>query len=483
MTLRIEPDGPGLSAYRGAADARLLDAVATAAEALRGARVLHLNATPYGGGVAELLRSTIPVLRSLGIAADWRVIEADDDFFSLTKALHNGLQGGAFAFANDARSLYEKTCASNSGWLSQAYDVIVVHDPQPAGVLAQSGAGRARWVWRSHIDTSTPNPEAWGFLRPFLRGFDAAVFTLHDFVLPDLPIERVDVIPPAIDPLSAKNTELAPAVVEEVVAQLGIPVDVPIVSQISRFDPWKDPMGVIEAYRLARGEAPPFRLVLAGSMAADDPQATAVYEEVVAASEADARIHVLTDLSDREVNALQRASAVVLQKSLREGFGLVVSEAMWKGVPVVAGRVGGIPLQMADGAGGLLVDEVGACADAIVTLLRDRALADELGRRGRVRVQDHFLLPRLLLNELSLLGATLAGANGAEWSLGFSRDPACGLALPARRAPDGGPVVGLTSFCSNYCRTRFNLGADTGVTGSPASPSSTPLEACAAERI
>ena len=441
-----------LSSFRELASAALLDAVRAAAEPLRGLRVLHLNATAYGGGVAELLHSVIPLLRDVGLTADWKVLSAEEPFFEVTKALHSGLQGGDFAPPAHCAATYEATCELNVPLVAEDYDVVVVHDPQPAGVLPLRGKGGTRWIWRCHIDTATPNPEAWAFLRPFLHDYDAAVFTLTDFVPADLPIRQVDVIPPAIDPLSEKNAELPERRAAELIR--GLELDVPLVTQVSRFDPWKDPAGVVEAFRLARVEIPELRLVLAGSMADDDPEGSRVFEEIRAACDADSHIRLLTNLDDAEVNALQRVSAACIQKSVREGFGLVVSEAMWKRTPVVAGRVGGIPLQMADGAGGLLVDDVAGCASAIVELVADRARGEELARAGSERVRSHFLLPRLILNELSLLQAVVGTVLPPAQPHAYVRDPVCGIAVIPTDGVEKRDGV-ASSFCSRACHDEY----------------------------
>jgi trehalose synthase len=405
-----------LAAYRGVAPDAQLDELERRAKPLRGRRLLHLNATPYGGGVSELLRSIVPLLNDLGLVVDWKVIGGDPAFFAATKAIHNGLQGAERGLSAAEREAYLATSARNAALLDDSYDVVVVHDPQPAAMLRLRGRGGARWIWRCHIDTSQPNPEVWAFLRELLEGYDAAVFTMAAFAPPDLPIERVAVIPPAIDPLSPKNMPLPDALARQLLAWIGVDLDRPLVTQVARFDPWKDPLGVIAAYRLAREEVPGLQLALVGSMALDDPEGWEVYRDIRAASESDPLIHVfsnLTGVGNVEVNAFQRLSDLVVQKSIREGFGLVVSEALWKGTPVVAGRTGGIPLQMAEGVGGVLVDGVEDCARAIVDLLRDPARARELGARGRERVRERFLLPRLLLYNLAmadLLGAGLLPA-------------------------------------------------------------------------
>jgi trehalose synthase len=447
----VEVGSRPLAAYRGLASDGMLAALARAAERLRGARVLHLNATPYGGGAAELLQSMVPLLRGLGIAADWKVLSAEEAFFTVTKAIHNGLQGAELALSSEEQAVYRETSERNAALFDDEYDFVLVHDPQPAAVLPLHGRGRACWVWRCHIDTSAPHPDAWAFIRPFLTDYDAAVFTLGEFSQPDLPIGTVDVIPPAIDPLTPKNAQLADGEARAALRSLGLDLGRPLVTQISRFDPWKDPGGVIAAYRLARRAVPDLQLALAGSMAHDDPEGSVVHEEIADASDADPAVHVYTNLDDREVNALQRLSDVCIQKSVREGFGLVVSEAMWKGTPVVAGRTGGIPLQMADGVGGVLVDGVPECAEAIVQLLGDRARSRELARSGQERVREHFLLPRLLLNEVSLLTAIAEAHTAAEW-----RDPVCGIAMCPH---DGNPAAtnGASTFrfCSAECHDRF----------------------------
>jgi len=288
----------------------------------------------------------------------------------------------------------------------------VIHDPQPAGLLSVHGKGESRWVWRCHIDTSEPNADAWRFLRPFLADYDAAVFTMPQFVPPDLPIARVRTIAPAIDPLSPKNLDIPDRTASQILDWIGIDLPGRLITQVSRFDPWKDPFGVIAAYQLVREEIPDVQLALVGSMALDDPEGWGIYAQLTEHAESDPLIHINTNLtgaSNVEVNAFQRLSDVVVQKSIREGFGLVVSESLWKGTPVVAGRAGGIPMQMPEGVGGVLVGSVEECAAALLKLLNDDQLAEQLGASGRAHVREHFLLPRLLMEELRLL-STLGGS-------------------------------------------------------------------------
>jgi trehalose synthase len=296
----------------------------------------------------------------------------------------------------------------------------------------------------------------WAFLHDFLTPFDAAVFTMAEFVPQSFPIALVEIIPPAIDPLSPKNMPLADATARGVLEWIGVELDRPLVCQVSRFDPWKDPLGVIAAYRLARDEIPTLQLALVASMALDDPEGWDVYRQVREAAQADPSIHIFTNLTgvgNIEVNAFQRLSQVAIQKSLREGFGLVVSEALWKETPVVAGKTGGIPLQMADGAGGELVTTVEECAQALVALLTDRERAKRAAQRGRERVREHFLLPRLLLNELELMEELAAGGPLVPLD---QRDPVCGMSVTAEeRAPEA-PFEGVTyRFCSDFCRAEF----------------------------
>jgi len=398
-----------LKAYRGTVPDAILDELYEHARTLRGARILQVNATAYGGGVSELLRSCVPLLRDLELEVDWKVISGSPDFFRVTKSIHNGLQGAPGQLSHADRGAFLDNAHENAAGLELDYDFVIVHDPQPAALPSVAGRGDALWVWRCHIDTSEPNADTWGFLRPYLEHFDAAVFTMAQFVPPDLPIARVETIAPAIDPLSPKNLEFDIETAKQILDWIGVDMPGRLITQVSRFDAWKDPLGVIDAYRLVRAEVPDLQLALVGSMALDDPEGWEIYEQVTGHAAGDPLIHIYTNLSgvgNVEVNAFQRLSEVVVQKSLREGFGLVVSEALWKRTPVVAGRAGGIPMQMPDGVGGLLVDSVEECADALMKLLREPELATALGASGREHVRQNYLLPRLLMEELRLL-ATL----------------------------------------------------------------------------
>ena len=464
MLQQVDVGHQTVAGYAASAGEEAVAQLRDLAAGLRGVRVLHLSATPYGGGVAEILRSEIPLLRDLGIRADWQLITGDEAFFGVTKRMHNGLQGAPRPLSRAEEETYLTYSARNAGLLVDDYDIVVVHDPQPLAIAALRDGSRARWVWRCHIDTSEPNPSVWEFVRPFVDRYHAAVFTLGGFVPRDFPIP-VEIIPPAIDPESPKNIDLPDHVARRVLEWVGIETDRPLVTQVSRFDPWKDPLGVIAAYRLAREAVPDLQLALAGSMALDDPEGWDLYRQIQAESRGDPGIHLFTNLTgvgNVEVNAFQRLSDVVVQKSLREGFGLVVSEALWKRTPVVAGRAGGIPLQMQDGTGGVLVDSVEGCARAVVALLGDEERRRALGTTGRQLVRDRFLLTRLIADELRLWTAQLTGSPalpappGAAGVAGETRDPVCGMQVD----PSSARHIQLDDhdnwFCSGSCAAEFS---------------------------
>lgn len=381
------------------------------AEPLKGASVLHLSATPYGGGVAEILRSEVPLLRNLGLDADWKIITGDKEFFSVTKTMHNALQGSPRTLTEHEKEIYLTYSTRNAHLLDKRYDLIIAHDPQPLAIPQFHGRGTAKWIWRCHIDTSDPHPGLWEFLRPYLDDYDVAVFTLNDFIPPMFPISQVEIIPPGIDPESPKNIALDPKSTQRVLQWIGVEIDKPLITQVSRFDPWKDQPGVVAAYRLLKEEIPDLQLALVGSMALDDPEGWEVYHQIKDAARKDPDIGIfmnLTGVSNVEVNAFQRLSDVCIQKSLREGFGLVVSETLWKGTPMVAGEAGGIPLQMSDGAGGFLVHSVEECAEKILSLLlRNPEEGMALALRGKELVRQRFLLTGLIADELILYASLL----------------------------------------------------------------------------
>jgi len=396
--------------YRGVAPDDILENAAEHGRALRGARILHVNATAYGGGVAELLASEIGLLCDLGIQAEWRVICPDAAFFDVTKQIHNAMQGKAAGLSDTDRALYLERNVHCAAMLGDEWDVVVVHDPQPAALRDDDPAPNARWIWRCHIDTSTPDLDVWAFLRSFVAAYDAYVFTLAPFAPAGLAGDRLAIVAPAIDPLSTKNRSLPRFIARSTVAATGIDLARPLVVQVSRFDPWKDPLGVVKAWRLAREQVPGLQLALVGAMADDDPEGWQVYELAREATASEPDCHLLTNqtgIGALEVNAFQREADVVVQKSLREGFGLTVSEALWKETPVVGGNAGGIPLQIGEDEAGVLVGSVEECAAAIVALLEDEALAERKGRAGRERVRREFLTPRLARDDLALYARLL----------------------------------------------------------------------------
>jgi trehalose synthase len=406
-----------LSDYAGVVGIEIVDRITRLAEPLRGLRVLHLNATAYGGGVAELLATHVPLMRSVGVDADWQVMQGSDQFFGVTKGVHNALQGADLDWTPQMQKIYLEKVLDNSLLFDGHYDVVVVHDPQPAAILSflrdrlGSQASATRWVWRCHIDLTNANSKVWEFFRPFVEQYDASVWTMPQFVPASLEMERVLQLHPCIDPLSVKNLELAMPFCQELTRQYGVDVRRPIVCQVSRFDPWKDPVGVIEAFRIVREKIPDAQLVLAGSMATDDPEGFRVWEATEQARAGDRDIFLLSNLhqvGSVQINAFQRVANVVVQKSLREGFGLTVSEALWKGRPVVGGRAGGIKLQIRDGYDGYLVDSIDECARRVIDLLADPVGADALGAQGREHVRDNFLSTRELEDWLRLFGTLRA---------------------------------------------------------------------------
>ena len=398
-----------LEAYRPIiGDERTEEILALAAQ-LRGARVLHVNATGFGGGVAEILATMIPLMNDIGLNADWQVIRGADEFFAVTKSMHNSLQGMYYDWTPAMREIWLNYNRLNADLFDEDYDYVVIHDPQPAAIPTyleeRLGKRSGKWVWRCHIDLTDAQVQVWDFLRPHVEKYDGAIFTLPTYVKDDLHGPQIFSVPPAIDPLSPKNVELPEETVSEILARYGVDPNRPMVTQISRFDPWKDPLGVIDVYRAAKSEFPELQLVMIASMASDDPEGWDWYERTVRRAGEDFDIHILSNLNgvgNIEVNAFQRAARVVIQKSTREGFGLVVSEALWKGRPVVAGNVGGIPLQIVNGKTGFLVNNADECLDRLLFLLRDREEADRMGATGVEYVRENFLTTRYLRDYLNI---------------------------------------------------------------------------------
>lgn len=375
-----------------------VERIAALAEPLGGLQVQHINSTKHGGGVAEILRSLIPMLGGLGISADWHTLSAPLAFYEITKHIHNTLQGEAGDLSDDDWRFYEKVVLDNNHLVDRRADVVVVHDPQPVALINGRDEAR-RWLWRCHIDLSNTNTAVWNPIAAYVKDYDHVIFSLPEYAQPlDTPAAFIT---PAIDPFTLKNRPMPEDQARACFERYGIPSSRPIVTQISRFDPWKDPKGVLEAARIAQREVD-FTIVLLGNMASDDPEGARIYADLVKSQ--DERTMVLDKGDDAElVNALQSCADVVVQKSTREGFGLTVTEAMWKARPVVAGRVGGIVRQITDGEDGFLVDGVEDTAARIVEVLKDPALARRLGQEARETVRRRFLITTLLEHELGLL--------------------------------------------------------------------------------
>jgi trehalose synthase len=399
-----------LDDYAAVVEPGTLERIRELAEPLRGARVLHVNATAYGGGVAELLATHVALLQDIGIDAEWQVIHGSDEFFAVTKTVHNGLQGADIEWTQPMERVYLERVLDNALLIEGDWDFVVIHDPQPAALRDYVRARGlspedTKWIWRCHIDLTDANARVFEFFRPFIEQYDASVWTMPQFVPSSLSMERVVFAPPCIDPLSVKNLDLPAPFVDEIVKQYGVRVRDPRMVQVSRFDPWKDPIGVIEAYRIVQEEIPDVQLVLAGSMATDDPEGFHYWELANEARAGDTNVHLLSNIQqigNVQINAFQRAAEVVLQKSLREGFGLTVSEGFWKGRPVIGGRCGGITLQIEDGVNGFLVDDVETAAKRASDLLRDPERATEMGLAGREHVRKNFLSTRELEDWLRL---------------------------------------------------------------------------------
>ncbi|HET57515.1 MAG TPA: glycosyltransferase [Deltaproteobacteria bacterium] len=376
---------------------------------LYGKHLLHINSTYQGGGVAEILNSLVPLMNNVGIDTGWRTLHGYPDFFEITKKFHNALQGDKVNLTSRKKALYLQTNERFSEYTHLHHDYVVIHDPQPLALI-NFYRKRQPWVWRCHVDLSNPNPSLWNFLSMIVKKYDLMIVSNDAYLKPSLPVEQ-RVIYPAIDPLTAKNTELNDTVTSKYLKKYNIKTDKPLITQISRFDKWKDPGGVIRVFKKIK-ERVDCRLVLCGNIATDDPEGLRMYEKTEKEAEKLIKKGDVILVSDPVasnfifINVLQRVSSVIIQKSRKEGFGLVVTEAMWKQRPVVASNVGGIPLQIQDGENGFLVDPLDddAFADRVIALLRDHRMTEEIGRRAKESVREKFLVTRLLLDYLDLLG-------------------------------------------------------------------------------
>ncbi len=392
------------AAYRSVVGSSEHDLIARLAARLEGQPVVMVNSTRDGGGVAEILQNMVPLLNELGVPVKWEVVEGRPDFFAMTKTLHNALHGRREPLTEKMRKAYWEVTEANAERLKDALDqpLVFIHDPQPAGMIQRLKKPGQRWIFRCHVDVSTPDPPAWEFLRPIVEQYDASVFS-HPSFAQQLPMPQF-LIAPSIDPLSDKNRPIPGDFIQKTLARYNLDPKRPLLTQVSRFDKLKDPLGVIRAYQMVKRTHPKVQLVLAGGAASDDPESVHILPTLQESAGKDPDIHLLDlpPFSDLTINALQRASAVVLQKSLKEGFALTVTEALWKERPVVAMAVGGIPLQVLPGKTGYLVHTVEGTATAIRRVLDHPNEAAALGRQGREHVRTNFLITRHIKEYLSL---------------------------------------------------------------------------------
>ncbi len=371
------------------------------ADPVVGKHIVHFNSTYYGGGVAEMLNSLIPLFNAVGIETGWRLIKGNPDFFHVTKSFHNALQGEKVNLTANKKNVYEETCELNSLFTHlESHDCVIVHDPQPLPIISFFKKTHP-WIWRCHIDVSKPSKPVWDYLKQFIKSYDRVIVSKNSFMHKDLKIPQ-EVVNPSIDPLSTKNKRLPDKTITKYLHKFGIDENKPIISQVSRFDKWKDPVGVIKAYRLIK-EKCKCQLVLLGAAATDDPESQDVYKQILDEVNGEKDIHVINYENNILVNVIQTASDVVIQKSLKEGFGLTVSEALWKETPVVASNVGGISLQVRHGFNGYLANTPEDCAKAVCKLLHNPKLAKEMGRNGREFVKENFLITRQLLDYVRIL--------------------------------------------------------------------------------
>ncbi len=394
-----------LKDYEGIVKDEQIQVVRELGEKLKGKSLTHVNSTAFGGGVAEILHNLVPLMRDIGLDVHWEVIKGDFDFFTITKKIHNALQGMNISLTKEEEHTYLEYNKMNSELSILDTDFVLVHDAQPAALIQFYPNRNNIWIWRCHVDLSTPNLAVWGFLDSYIGHYDAAIFTAKQYVVPSLNVPILSIRPPSINPLSEKNRDLTDSEVLATLERYGIRADQPIITQVGRFDPWKDPSGAIDVYRLVKKQFPTAQLLLIAGMAADDPEGWLYLEKSARHAGEDMDVYLLTDLKgvkDFEVNALQRASQVVLQMSTREGFGLTVAEALWKGVPVVGRKVGGIPLQIIDGVNGYLVDTVEQAAEKTISLLKNREMAKQMGISGKEHVRENFLIISQLRDNLQL---------------------------------------------------------------------------------
>lgn len=394
-----------LEDYRDIVGDEVIAEIYRLAKPLYGKRVLHINSTYYGGGVAEILYSLVPLLNCAGLDADWRILRGTPEFFAITKKFHNAVQGESIRMTDIKASLYLENNEHFATYCKIDADCVFIHDPQPLPLI-RFYKKRQPWVWRCHVDLSHPNPDLWHFLKGFVLAYDRIIVSDEQYVQKDLPT-AYSIIDPAIDPLSTKNRDIPEELIERTLLKYGVPTDKPLITQISRFDKWKDPVNVVRVFERVRKQCA-CRLVLCGSMAADDPEGWEIFEKTREAAQPyldDKEVILLTTEDNILVNALQRKSAVILQKSTREGFGMTVTEALWKGTPVVASNVGGIPRQIEDGKTGFLLDpmDLDGFADRICILLHHPNVGRQVSALAQEFVRKHYLITRHVIDDLRLL--------------------------------------------------------------------------------
>jgi trehalose synthase len=394
-----------LSSYKHVVGEELIENIYNEAEPLKGKHIEHINSTFYGGGVAEILSSLTLLMNDVGIKTGWRLLKGHPDFFNVTKKFHNALQGSNIVLSENKKRTYLEANETNSIIMHIDFcDAVVIHDPQPLPLINFYNK-KQPWIWRCHIDLSNPNQALWDYLRTFIQKYDSVIVSMDQYKKQDLQ-KPYHIIPPSIDPLSTKNKFIPDKVVEKYLSRFGVDKDKPIISQISRFDKFKDPLGVIRAFEIARKQVD-CKLVLLGSMASDDPEGEFIYNKLVEKTKNNSDIILINYADDFLVNCLQRASDVVLQKSLKEGFGLTVTEALWKGTPVIGGNVGGIPLQINDGKNGFLVNDIKECSDRIVHLIKNPHLKEQMGAAATEHVRKNFLITRHLRDYIRLLNGVI----------------------------------------------------------------------------
>lgn len=397
-----------LDDYAEVAGRGAVEEIRKLAEGLKGRRVLHLNSSPSGGGVADIFEALIPLLNDVGVGAEWRTIRGEAPFFDVTKRMHNSLQGSRTAWTEQMWDTWLAYNRENARHLSPDYDIIFVHDPQPAPILHFTDVGRAsdaKWIWRCHIDLTDAQPDVWENLQKYIRPYDAAEFSMEEFIIRGYQGPTPWVSAPGIDPLDRKNLPLSRDDAARALERFGVDPGRPIMAQVSRFDPWKDPLGVVDAYKLVKEQAPEIQLIMIGPTAADDPEGLGFFEKTARRAGEDPDVHLITNfkgMTDLEVNAVQTLASVVVQKSSREGFGLSATGSLWHGKPVISGRAGGLKLQVIDGETGFLIDSTEECADRALALLKDPALAEEMGQKAREHVRRNFLITRVLRDNLLL---------------------------------------------------------------------------------